>query len=191
MERAPSGRMAATGRVVGDLVASVTVRPERAGRGRRFLATAALGAASLVLFEAAVVHAAGARLAVPSPEPPPAAAPARRPARPPVAQAILAPLAAESTASPGHGPLFSPDLAEVAIAAPPLAPAQADPKPAAVPPPAPDGPASPEPPSAVAGPAWIYLPIPDAVPIGLAIDGSCIRAKIGPFNLSLGCDPPA
>ncbi|MEO7519646.1 MAG: hypothetical protein ABIY58_12910 [Acidimicrobiales bacterium] len=171
------------------MVASVTVRPERAGRGRRFLATALLGVVSLILFEAAVVHAAGTRRAVASPEPPPAAAPARRPARPPVPQAILAPLAAEAIASPGHGPLFSPDLAEVAVAAPPRAPAPAAPKPAAVPPPAPDGPASPEPPPAVAEPAWT-LPIPDAIPLGLTIDGTCVRAEIGPFNLSLGCDRP-
>ena len=174
-----------------------TVEQEEAGgearlaqrRPRMVAAMVTIGA--LALFEIAVIRVAGGRGAVPDPEPPPALAlPAPKAAPRAMAagvrrQPFLPPLAAEAAADPGHGPLFTPDLAEVA----PLAGAPAAPVAAPAPPPTPvlaaDEHVVPEPPPSEAQPLEIDLPTP--VPVRLELDGSCPRVALGPFRLGLRC----
>lgn len=156
-------------------------------RSRRVAALVTAG--TLALFEIAVLRAAASRGPVPDPEPPPAMALPARKATPKAAaaglrrQPFLPPLSAEAAADPGHGPLFTPDLAQVTPLAPP--PAAAGKPPFTPPVLAADEHFAPEPPPAVPEPLEIDLPTP--VPVRLELEGSCPRVTLGPFRLALRC----
>ncbi len=154
------------------------------------MVAALVTAGTLALFEIAVIRAAGGRGTEPGPEPPPAMAlppPAAAPRATAAGlrrQPFLPPLAAEAAADPGHGPLFTPDLAEVAPLAAPAPPA-AVPVPPPAPVAAPDEHVEPEPPPAEAQPIEIDLPTP--VPLRLELDGACPRVALGPFRVGVNC----
>jgi len=150
----------------------------------------------LLAFEGMVIMTAAGRGPVPDPERPPAMAlfSAAAPAKAPVAavrrQPFLAPLAAEAAADPGHGPLFTPDLAEVAplaiAIAPPPAPAPAAPValvPAEVRLPPAELPVVPELSPAGPEPEGIDLPGPITVYLNLL----CPGISIGSLRLGGSC----
>ena len=173
----------------GDAVGDV-----RQARQRARKVAALLAAVSLALFELAVMRVAAGRSALPAPELPPAIALPAQPA-PKVGtsamrrQPFLPPLSAEAATHPGHGPLFTPDLAEltpVTAATIPAASSLA----AALPPgglrvPPPERPVGPEPPPAEARP--LRFDLPTRAPLRLELDGSCPLVALGPFRLALGC----